>query len=94
MPMSNPAALQLLRRIAKDSANVIFTDHARKRMRQRKLTTTQVLSCLAKGVAVEPVALDIHGHWKLTVSHQAAGAHLEVAVAIDVPSRAIIITVI
>lgn len=32
-------------------------------------------------------------NWKLTVSHRVAGKDLDVAVAIDVPRRAIVITV-
>lgn len=91
--MSDPAALKLLREIAEDSAKVIFTQHARQRMRQRKVTTTQVLACLKGGFASEPVALDPHGNWKLTVSHRVAGVELHVGVAIDVPTRAIVITV-
>lgn len=43
--------------------------------------------------AREPVALDQHGNWKLTVTHRVAGVELHVAVAIDVPVRAIVITV-
>lgn len=86
-------ALRLLRDIAADSSNVIFTRHARQRMRERKVSPKQVLDCLKLGIVSEPVALDVHGNWKLTVSHHVAGQQLNVAVAIDVPSRAIIITV-
>lgn len=93
MRMSDPAALKLLREIAGDSASVIFTKHARERMRERKVTTTQVMACLKGGFASEPVALDQHGNWKLTVTHWVADVELHVAVAIDVPVRAIVITV-
>lgn len=93
MRMNDATALRLLRDIAKDSANVIFLAHVRKRMKQRKVSSTQVLACLQKGVASEPVALDLHGNWKLTVAHRVAGTELSVSVAIDVPTRAIIITV-
>lgn len=54
----------------------------------------QVLACLQGGVVTEPVALDIHQCWKLTLTHRVAGNNMEVAVAIDLPKRAIIITVI
>lgn len=91
--MNDASALKLLREIAADSARVIFTHHALQRMRQRKVSTSQVLTCLQRGIVAEPVALDLHGNWKLTVSHRAAGAELDVAVAIDVPNRAIVITV-
>jgi hypothetical protein len=93
MRMNDATALRLLREIAQDSARVIFTHHARQRMRQRKMSPIQVLACLQRGIASEPVSLDLHGNWKLTVSQRIAGKDLNVAVAIDVPSRAIIITV-
>ncbi len=93
MRMNDQAALKLLREIAQDSARVIFTAHARQRMRQRKVSPVQVLACLQRGIVSEPVALDLHGNWKLTVSHWVAGKDLDVAVAIDVPNRAIVITV-
>lgn len=91
--MNDATALKLLRDIASDSSRVIFTHHALQRMQQRKVSTTQVLACLQRGIVAEPVALDLHGNWKLTVTHRAAGAELDVAVAIDVPRRAIVITV-
>lgn len=91
--MNDATALKVLREIAQDSAQVIFTHHARQRMRQRKVSPVQVLTCLQRGIASEPVALDVHGNWKLTVTHRVAGKDLDVAVAIDVPKRAIVITV-
>lgn len=93
MRMNDATALQVLREIASDSARVIFTKHARQRMRQRKVSPVQIIACLLRGIVAEPVALDLHGNWKLTLSHRVAGKDLNVAVAIDVPSRAIIITV-
>ena len=91
--MNDATALRVLRETAEDSARVIFTKHASQRMRQRKVSPVQVIACLQRGIIREPVALDLHGNWKLTVSHRVAGKDLDVAVAIDVPNRAIIITV-
>ena len=91
--MNDATALKVLREIAADSARVVFTHHALQRMRQRKVSTAQVLACLQRGIVAEPVALDLHGNWKLTVTHRAAGMELNVAVAIDLPKRAIVITV-
>lgn len=93
MPLNDANALKLLREIAKDSANVIFTDHVRKRMRQRHVTPVQAIECIQRGFVSEPAALDMHGNWKLTVAHRVAGRDLNVAVAIDMPNRAIVITV-
>ena len=91
--MNDATALKLLREFAADSARVVFTHHALQRMRQRKVSTAQVLACLQRGIVAETVALDLHGNWKLTVTHRAAGMDLNVAVAIDLPKRAIVITV-
>lgn len=93
MPMNDATALKVLREIAQDSARVIFTHHARQRMRQRKVSPVQVLACLQRGTVSEPVALDLHGNWKLTLTHRVAGRDMDVAVAIDVPRRAIVITI-
>ena len=51
--MNDATALKVLREIAQDSAQVIFTHHARQRMRQRKVSPVQVLSCLQRGIGIE-----------------------------------------
>ena len=76
MPMNDAAAVKLLRAIAKDSERVFYTEHARVRMRQRKVTPVQILECLEKGIISESVFLDQHGNWKLTVSRRVAGKEL------------------
>lgn len=93
MRMNDANAVKLLRDICADSANVILTVHASQRMRQRNITLTQVIACLTKGIVHEPVALDQHGHWKLTMERRAGGRQIQVAAAIDLPTRAIVITV-
>jgi hypothetical protein len=92
--MTDASALRLLREIAEDSGQVIFTRHAVKRMTERRITRTMVVQCLRSGAIDEPVALDLHGNWKLTVWSRVAGRDVRAAVAIDLPSRAIVITVI
>lgn len=89
--MNDARALKLLRDISADSINVKFTDHALKQMRKRKITALQVINCLQKGQVSEPVHLDIHGLWKLTVTRTSAGECITVAVSIDSPD-AIVIT--
>lgn len=94
MRMTDTSALKLLREIAQDSGQVIITKHATKRMIERRITRTMVMQCLQSGVIDEPVALDPHGNWKLTVWTRVAGKEIRAAVAIDLPSRAVVITVI
>ena len=91
--LSKPKALSLVRELAKDSGNIIFRPHASKRMRQRHITAKMVLECLLRGVIVEGPVLSLKGTWELAMQRMAAGEKLLVALAIDVPSRLIIITV-
>jgi hypothetical protein len=46
--MTRAEALRRIRRLAGDSANVVFTDHAKTRMRQRRVTPLEVLEVLRK----------------------------------------------
>jgi hypothetical protein len=93
LSLSKPKALSLVRELAKDSGNVVFSDHALKRMRQRRVTPQMVLQCLLRGVIVEGPVLSLKGTWELAMQRMAAGEKLRVALAIDLPSRLIIITV-
>jgi hypothetical protein len=84
LTLSRPSALHLIREVAeKDTARVIFTNHALKRMRQRKITTMQVLACLRKGQIVEGPAPSIKGNWECKLRWQQAGDIVTVVVAID-----------
>lgn len=91
--LSKAKALALVRELAKDSGNVVFTGHALKRMRQRHVTPKAVLECLLRGAIVEGPALGIKGTWDLALERMGAGRRLHVACAIDLPSRLIVVTV-
>ena len=86
LPLTKAATLVLLRSAARDSGRVVFTDHAIRRMRERRITRTQVLRCLAAGRIVEGPARDIRAGWACRVEGVAEGRGLAVAVALD-PSR-------
>lgn len=81
--MTDSAAKRLLAQIAEKSSNVIFTDHAVKQMKKRKITRPQVINCLKKGQIVESPFLDHHGMWKVTIERYASGENVGCAVAID-----------
>lgn len=81
--MTEVAAKRLLVRISEQSVNVIFTDHARKQMRARKITIPQVLNCMKKGRITEAPCMDHAGLWKVTVERYASGENIGCAVAID-----------
>lgn len=93
LTLSKPKALSLVRELAGDSGNVIFSNHALRRMRQRRVTPKMVLQCLLLGMIVEGPVLGLKGTWELAIQRMAAGERLRVALAIDLPSRLIIITV-
>ena len=76
-------AKRILKEIAKESSRVFFTDHAEKRMKERKIIRTQVLRCLQYGEFSEEPYLDIKGNWKFTIGTFSAGEHLTVVAAFE-----------
>ena len=83
MRLSDASFVKKLRAIAVDSHRVVLTDHAKQRMKQRRITLRQVLECLRRGRIDEPAHVTIHGDWKATLEHQYAGDVVRVAVAIE-----------
>lgn len=91
--LSRSQGLKLIREAAEDTGRIILTHHAERRMRQRRITMTQVIACLRKGVITEGPALDIKGCWACRIERTVAGDEVKVALAIDPPSRVVIVTV-
>lgn len=85
-------ALEMIREIALDSDNIVIISHARKRGRQRKITRLQMEACVRKGTIQEGPFLNGHHNWQVTMYRHAAGEELTCVVAIDWPSKLIIIT--
>lgn len=83
LKLSDPSSLRKIRGIAADSNRVILTAHAKKRMKERRVSFKQVLECLLKGVISEPAHLNAEGDWIATLKHQCAGDVVKVAVAIE-----------
>ncbi len=83
LQLSDAGFLKKLRGIVQDSSRVVLTDHAKKRMRQRRINLRQVMECLKRGRIAEPAHLTIQGDWKATLQHQYAGDVVRVAVAIE-----------
>ena len=75
--------LRLLRAAAGNTSRVFVTSHAKQRMRQRKITSTQVYDCLRKRVITEPAHANIHGHWQCTLMRPNAGDEVCVAAALE-----------
>ena len=84
LPLSRPLALKIIQEAGNDSSKVFFTAHARARMRQRRISITQVLRCLCKGrISEGPVRDVMKGGWKCTVEHYTAGEQIGVSVGIE-----------
>ena len=98
VPPTDSAALKVIREIAKNSAGVFFTEHAKRRMRERGVVNRQVLDCLRHGKVDESAARDIQGNWKCTLRHFVAGQLIRVSVACCYDEKrgthAVVVTVI
>lgn len=81
--MNAAAFLARVRALAALSENVVFTGHARTRMRQRRISDLQVLEVLRRGTVAEGPALDIYGNWKATLKKTVAGQTVHVAAALE-----------
>ena len=80
--------------MAEDSGQVFFTPHAKTRMKQRRITRTQVLACLRQGSIDEPAHQNIRGNWQCTVRHVHAGDLVRVAAALERDENGHLIVVI
>ena len=96
--LSEAAARSKLRELAKDSSKVFYTDHARKRMKQRMITPSQILCCMEHGQFEEGPYRETNGSWKMKLSVISAGDVISVVVVLDyddiTKDHSIVITVI
>jgi len=81
--MNDATLLRIIRGIAKDTSRIFIVRHARQRMRERKISMSQVYRCIRKGHITEPAHLTIHGAWKCTLQHRCAGDQINVSVALE-----------
>ena len=73
----------LISETAKDSGRVFYTPHAKQRMRERKITLTQVLDCLRCGTVSEPAHTNLQGNYQCTLTRRNAGDLVRVAAALE-----------
>ena len=79
LPMNRHNAQQRIREMAE---GIKLTREIRRRMRERKISLSEVVMALQKGVITEGPAEDMKGCWKCTVERFGAGRSISVAVAI------------
>lgn len=88
--------LEKLREVSKFHSPFL-TDHAKARMRERRVSSKQVYDCIAKGIIEEPAHLTKYGEWAATIGYFTGGDYIKVAAAIssnDKDEIIIVITVI
>ena len=90
--LTAPKALKAIREIGADTDNIVVVPHGKKRARQRSVTRRQIELCVQRGTIAEGPFLNDKGHWQVTLYRHAAGEELTCVVAIDWPSKVIVIT--
>ncbi|SFJ85482.1 DUF4258 domain-containing protein [Bradyrhizobium sp. Gha] len=90
--LNSADALKLVRMLAADSNNIVVIKHARARGRQRSITRPQIERCIQMGSITEGPFINSHGSWQVNLSRFTAGEQITCVVAIDWPSRLIIVT--
>ena len=83
LPLNDVNMLRLIREIAHNTENIFIEPHAKKQMKRRRITPTQVYACLRAGVIDEHAHENIRGNWKCTLRHQHAGDLVRVVAAIE-----------
>lgn len=86
-------ALRVIRELATCSENILIVEHGQQRSRQRNISTLQIQQCCLKGTIIEGPFLNSHGNWQVSLFRLAAGQKVTCVVAIDWPSRLIVVMV-
>ena len=81
----------LIRFLAEDDSKVYFSDHAMNRMKERGITTLEVISCLKNGLVIEQPHNDVHGNWRCTLQHNVSGDKVNAVAAVDEDKLIIIV---
>ncbi len=96
--MGSPSERQLERHIrqsAFDSGHVIYTAHARERMRQRHINDPMVLEVLRMGTLAKPPEPDMKHPGLLCRMHRfVAGAQVAVVVYLEYPSTDLVVVTV
>lgn len=75
-------ARKKLKEFAKDTSRIKFTKHAKERMKERNISTKQILCCFEHGDITEGPYPNTRGDCKLNVSVRTAGEYITTSVAI------------
>jgi len=75
--------LRLVRETALHSENIYLTKHAKKRMRERGISRTQIEYCLRSGNIDEPAHVTVQGNWRCCLRCVHAGDLVKVVVDLE-----------
>lgn len=75
---------KLIKKLAKDSCNIAFLEHAEERKEKRNITDLQIQRCLQRGKFVEEPVLSLsHNNWVFKMEGHAGGDSLAVVAALE-----------
>ena len=92
--MDAARARQILNRIVEETHRIRWTEHARERMTERGISSTQVLRAIRHGQITEGPAPDLRGGWRLSLDVLAAGDPIRVVTVITRDERGDLVVVI
>jgi hypothetical protein len=92
LELSPASALRIIREIARDTRNIIVIGHGRERGGQRGITRRQMERCVQMGTITEGPLFNLKGNWQVNLYRHAAGEEVTCVVAIEWPSRLLIIS--
>ena len=92
VPPSRQDALAKVRNGARNTGNILWTDHARERMEEREITYRQALRTIWEGNIDGKIVPDGEDEWKLTLKKRDAGRTVHVVVAISDGEELTVIT--
>jgi len=90
--LSAPQALKIVRLLAADTSNIVVISHGTKRGRQRSITRRQMELCVQRGTISEGPFVNGHGNWQMNFYRHAAGEEVTCVVAIDWPTKVLVIS--
>lgn len=72
-----------VRELSRESKNVFWgTLHTKQRMKERDVTSRQILDVLRLGKGIDGPTLDQYGDWRIKLSRYSAGRLVQVVVAV------------
>ena len=93
VPPSRQEALARVRDGARNTGNILWTDHVRERMEERDVTGRQALRTIREGNIDGKIVPDGEDEWKLTLKKRDAGRTVHVVVALSDREELTVITV-